>query len=206
MRWISGWLQMLRSPGVGERALTRAARGVAHELDPQAAAARAGRAAKDRRVSIRPAPDTMTWLTGHLPVAQGVAVYAALDAAAKTAAAAGDGRTRGQVMADTLIERVTGRTVADPVPVRVQLVMTDTTLLGGGDAPASVPGHGPVPAPIARALVAAAADRGAAWVRRLFTTPDRQQAGRGRVPAPTLPQRPTGADHAAGPGLRHPVV
>jgi hypothetical protein len=165
--------ETLSTSGVGERALTRVARGIAHELDPAAAAARASKAAKDRRVSIRPAPDTMTWLTGHLPVADGVAVFAALDAAAKSAAAAGDTRTRGQVMADTLIERVTGRAITDAVPVSVQLVMTDTTLLGGGHAPASVPGHGPVPAPVARALVAAAADRGAAWVRRLFTTPDR---------------------------------
>ena len=107
---------MLAAPGIGERALTRAARGVAQELDPAAAAARASKAAKDRRVSIRPAPDTMTWLTGHLPVAEGVAVYAALDAAAKTAAASGDDRTRGQVMADTLIERVTGRSQRRPGP------------------------------------------------------------------------------------------
>ena len=53
--------------------------------------------------------------------------------------------------------------------------MTDTTLLAGGNAPASVPGHGPVPAPIARALVAAAASSSAAWIRRLFTSPDRSQ-------------------------------
>ena len=96
---------MLRRSGVGERKLATAAHGIACELDPVAAARRAAKAAKDRRVSIRPAPDTMTWLTGLLPVADGVAVYAALDAAAKRAAAAGDCRSRGQVMADTLIGR-----------------------------------------------------------------------------------------------------
>ena len=53
--------------------------------------------------------------------------------------------------------------------------MTDETLLAGGRAPASVPGFGNVPASIARALVAAASERGAAWVRRLFTRPGNSQ-------------------------------
>ena len=34
----------------------------------------------DRTVTIRPAPDTMTYVTALLPVAQGVGVYAALQA------------------------------------------------------------------------------------------------------------------------------
>ena len=42
---------------------------------------------KDRRVSLRPAPDTMTWLGALLPVKDRVAVFAALDQAAKAAAA-----------------------------------------------------------------------------------------------------------------------
>ena len=37
------------------------------------------RAEADRMVSIRPAPDTMTYVTALLPVAQGVGVYAALN-------------------------------------------------------------------------------------------------------------------------------
>ena len=50
----------------------------------------------------------MTYLTGLLPVAQGVAVHAALTRAADTLRATGDPRTRGQIMADTLVARVTG--------------------------------------------------------------------------------------------------
>ncbi|MCC3284029.1 TSUP family transporter [Arthrobacter caoxuetaonis] len=64
-----------------------------------------------------------------LPVAQGVAVYAALSRAADSLRASGDGRGRGQIMADTLVERVTGQDTADRVPVEVQLVITDRTLL-----------------------------------------------------------------------------
>ena len=44
-------------------------------------------------VTIRPAPDTMTYLTALLPVAQGVSVYAALRREADTRC---DGRSRGQ--------------------------------------------------------------------------------------------------------------
>ena len=75
--------------------LVRAARGLAATLDADSVARRAARAAQDRRVSLRPAPDTMTVLTGLLPVAQGVAAYAALDRHARERIAAGDARGRG---------------------------------------------------------------------------------------------------------------
>ena len=61
-------------------------------LDPASAVRRCRKAVKERRVSLRPAPDAMTYLTALLPVRDGVAVYAALDAAAATARAAGDAR------------------------------------------------------------------------------------------------------------------
>ncbi|EFD74774.1 conserved hypothetical protein [Mycobacterium tuberculosis GM 1503] len=59
----------------------------------------------------------MTYLTALLPVAQGVSVYAALTRAADTRC---DGRSRGQVMADTLVERVTGPRRGGPDPDRGQ--------------------------------------------------------------------------------------
>ena len=72
-----------------------------------------GRTARtDRRVSIRPAPDTMSLLSGFLPVEQGVACWAALRAHTDTVKNTGDTRTRDQIMADTLVERVTGQTRA----------------------------------------------------------------------------------------------
>ncbi|HEY7717615.1 MAG TPA: DUF222 domain-containing protein [Pedococcus sp.] len=173
-------------PGWGDRRVVREVRTLAQRLDPTSSAKRAARAAHDRRVTIRPAPDTMTLLTAVLPVAQGVAAYAALDAAAKAAAASGDGRGRGQVMADTLVERLTGQASAAAVPFEVQLVMTDRTLLGGSDEPAQVPGHGPVPAWLTRRLLSgrpdesgglatgteATADEAAVWVRRLYASSD----------------------------------
>ena len=143
-----------RLDGLGDRALAAAARRAAYRLDPLAATARAARATADRCVTLRPAPDAMTWLSALLPVAQGVACYAALSTVADTArTAGGELRGRGQVMADTLVERLTGRAAGSPVPVRLGLVMTDRALLSGDGEPAHLEGYGPLPAPLARALL-----------------------------------------------------
>jgi hypothetical protein len=69
----------------------------------------------------------MTWLGARLPAQQGVAAYSALRRAADTARAAGDERGRGQVMADRLVERLTGQATADAVPREIHLVMTGQT-------------------------------------------------------------------------------
>jgi hypothetical protein len=122
-------------------------------------------------VTIRPAPDVMTHLGVLLPVAQGVAVYAALKRHADRKRAAGDARGRGQIMADTLVARVLGQgadATTPVVPVAVHLVMTDQALLSRADDPAHLDGHGPVPADLAREL--ATGER--RWLRRLFTRPD----------------------------------
>ncbi|KQY54247.1 hypothetical protein ASD30_18700 [Nocardioides sp. Root140] len=118
---------------------------MAAKLDPASVAHRRAKAEKDRRVTIRPAPDTMTYLTGHLPVGQGVEVYAALKRAADTLIASGDERSRAQIMADTLVERVTGKADAPAVPVMINLVVSDQTLLGTSHDPAHLDGHGTIP-------------------------------------------------------------
>ncbi len=159
---------------LGDAGVEREAKKIAYRLDPGSAVRRARKAAADRRVSIRPAPDTMAYVTGLLPVAQGVAVYAALTKRADSLKASGDPRTRGQIMADTFVERVTGQSAAGAVPVEVQLVMTDRALLGDDHEPARVVGYGPVPAWLGRSLVratGATAEQARAWVRRLYTSP-----------------------------------
>ena len=123
--------------GLGDRKLIARIRSITQTIDPASQVRRNAKAVSERYVSCRPAPDTMSYLTGLLPVAQGVAVYAALSRAADSLRAAGDERGRGQIMADTLVERVTGQTAADRVPVEVQLVITDRTLLSQLPAPAA---------------------------------------------------------------------
>jgi hypothetical protein len=154
--------------GWGDRQLANEARRAGYRLDPGSAVRRVRGAETDRRVTLRPAPDTMAYLTALVPVAQGVAAYAALTRAAGTAHADGDPRSRGQIMADTLIERLTGQTKATGTPVEVELIITDQTLFNGSNEPGHLLGYGPIPAELSRRLVDAA-DR--AWLRRLYTHP-----------------------------------
>ncbi len=163
-----------RLAGMSDRGLVAEAKKLAYRLDPASALRRIRGAVKDRRVTVRPAPDTMAYLTGFLPVAQGVAVHAALTRHADSLRARGDQRSRGQIMADTLVERVTGQAAAPEVPVEVQLMMTDKALFGEDDTPARLVGYGVIPASLGRALVREAggvAGRARAWVRRLYTSP-----------------------------------
>ncbi|WP_325789830.1 HNH endonuclease [Arthrobacter koreensis] len=154
--------------GVGDRKLIARIRSITQAIDPASQVRRNSEAVSNRYVSCRPAPDTMSYLTGLLPVAQGVAVYAALSRAADSLRATGDERGRGQIMADTLVERVTGQATADRVPVEVQLVITDRTLFFpellaevpgacapavSWDVPAYFPGYGTVSGAWARGLL-----------------------------------------------------
>ena len=192
-----------RLDGLGDRRVAAEARRIAYRLDPAAALARARKAETERRVTLRPAPDTMTYLTALLPVRDGVAAYAALSQEAdqvRTLGAsrpgpaagpsdategaeerpAGPPRSRGQVMADALVERLTGRAPATGHDIHVELVMTDRALFTGDHEPAQLPGYGPVPAALARDWLrpgAGEVDSGSAavWVRRLFTHPSTEQ-------------------------------
>ncbi|MBG6225633.1 hypothetical protein IWX63_002206 [Arthrobacter sp. CAN_A2] len=139
--------------GAGDRQIAAAARAAAYRRDPRSVTQRASHAASERHVSLRPAPDTMTYLTALLPVAQGVAVHAELTRHADACRAQGDQRSRGQVMADALVERTTG-TPGGFSRVEVQLIITDRTLLQGDSEPARLPGYGIVPAGWARDLLA----------------------------------------------------
>jgi hypothetical protein len=156
--------------GMGDARIAAAAKEIAYRLNAQAVVDRAAKAETERTVTIRPAPDTMTWVSALLPVAQGVGVYAALKRAADVTL---DERSRGQVMADTLVERVTGRPADVAEPVAVNLVMSDATLLGGDETPAVVGGYGPIPAAVARNLVGAAVadEKSKCTLRRLYRHP-----------------------------------
>ena len=167
---LAGDLETLEM--MSDRQLVAEAKRRAYRLEPESFVRRSRRAEADRTVTCRPAPDTMTYLTGLLPVAQGVAVFAALSHAVDSRRVAGDQRSRGQIMADILVERVTGQPAGSGVPLEVQLVMTDRTLLAGNDEPAYLHGYGVVPAALARRLVsdAPASSRGT-WLRRLYTAP-----------------------------------
>jgi hypothetical protein len=156
--------------GMGDKRITAAAKEIAARLDAQAVVDRAAKAEADRTVTIRPAPDCMAYVTVLLPVRQGVGVYAALKRQADTTF---DDRSRGQVMADTLFERVTGRAAEEPESVALNLVMTDQALWGQDNAAAVLDGYGPIPASVAQRLVrdAVVDERAVAALRRLYRDP-----------------------------------
>ncbi len=104
-------------------------------------------------------------------MAAGVASYAALTTHADTLKAAGDERTRGQIMADTLVERLTGRAATSPAPITLDLLISKDTLLTDGREPAHLLGHGPIPAPLARDLARGEHPDAEVYLRRVFTEP-----------------------------------
>lgn len=180
---------------MGLRELGDALRRRACELDPAAVAARRRRAEADRHTSLRPAPDTMTRFSALLSVKDGVSVHAALLREADRLRAAGDPRSRGQVMADTLVQRVLSphlsthlstlapthpATPAQPgsasaaaaLPLMIDLVVPADVLLGDGEAGGCVDGYGEVPGDLLRAWIADHLEQGLdVWLRRLYARP-----------------------------------
>lgn len=184
--WLSAELRgevdrrMARRLGrAGVRRLAVEARGHAQKLDQEEAVRHLQRTRRQRRVTVRPAPGNMAYLTALLPLPQAVAVLASLQSAAAAAVGRGDTddasdpaggpRTRDQIMADLLVERATGQPSADAVPAQVHLVMSDAALLGEDETPAWITGHGPIPAAAARQWIGD--HRAEVFMKRLFTRP-----------------------------------
>ncbi len=176
----------------------RAARFLGMQADPAGYVEASRKSAEQRRVTTRPAPDTMMWLSALLPVATGVGAFASLDRDARTAVAAGDGRSLDQLRADLLVERITGQAETQPAPIEIQLTMSAKTLFAGDHTPAVVGGYGAVPAGWAMDLLAQTMDAGShVYLRRLLTDPvdgtvvgDRLAPTALRGNGQTIPRRP----------------
>jgi hypothetical protein len=111
-------------------------------------------------------------LSAVLPAEQAVAAWQTLDHEARARRADGDDRPIGQLMADLLVERVTGQTRAENLNLEVGVVIAASSLLGVDDQPAKLVGHhggdyGTLPAGVARQL-ATGPD---SWWRRLVCDP-----------------------------------
>ena len=89
---------------LGDRGVAVAAARIAYRLDPRSAVERTQRAKRDRRVSIRPAPECMSYVTALLPLAQGIAVHQSLRTHAEQTCAEHGGR--GRAMADEFVARL----------------------------------------------------------------------------------------------------
>jgi len=169
-------------PSLTPKQLGAACRRVAAQVDAAGVVAKINQAVGSRRVSVRPAPDGLAYLSVVGPLAEVVGAYATLRRDAQSIIGGQDsgegagGRGLGAVMTDLALRRLSGRGVGEGQPVMVDLVITDRSLFGVGDPtrsvtePANVPGYGPIPVPAAWAWLA---DPGTpAKIRRLFTSVD----------------------------------
>lgn len=124
-----------------------------------------------RRVSGRIIGDGMGHLSAVLPATDLSMIMSSLTEAAETARAGGDERDRGQLVADTLVERLGGLGRATAVPTALKVVVSAEALLGEGTEPGYVLGAGYVPASVARRLASAGAQRLGSTLQRLFAVP-----------------------------------
>lgn len=146
-------------------------------IEPEDAAARAAAARERRRVSgpIR-LPDGMAGLRAVLPAVDAVRIDQTLEQVARAAHAGGDPRTLHQLRADVFAALLLGRGQPDDEaatsaaggtgstgPVRVDVTIAASSLLGLDELPAHLAGYGPIDPVTARALAV-----GGVW-RRIVT-------------------------------------
>ncbi|NYF99566.1 HNH endonuclease signature motif containing protein [Janibacter cremeus] len=187
---------------LGDKALAGAARRATLDLDPDAVVERRSRAVPSRCVTVRPAPDGMAYLSILGSMIDVVGAQASLTMAEKARfvatgdpvldnSRAEDDRSRGAWMADTALERLSGRAADQAQPIEVCLVMSESAFFPGQDGHADherseggteVPGWGAVPASAAREhlltlleddeqLDDESTETAGVWLRRLWTGP-----------------------------------
>lgn len=147
------------------------------ECDRLDAAHRHAAAVEERRVCRpRVLPDGMAGIYAVLPAADAVAVDTVLNDAARSARAAGDGRTIDQFRADRFVALLAGGVVAGGVVAggvavgrgpSIRVTVPISALLGDQSVAATLEGYGAISAAAARRI---AADPRSTW-RRLLTDP-----------------------------------
>ncbi|MDT0170976.1 DUF222 domain-containing protein [Pseudarthrobacter sp. BRE9] len=139
---------------------------------------RHARSVADRRVEFRPDQDGMAWLSACLPADQALAGWNRLTAAARGLQGPDEPRSMAQLRVDIFADAVLGSGTPTSMdargtaagtgegadvpswPIRAQVLVTVPvfSLMGRTDEPAVLDGYGPIPASMARRLVADGAD------------------------------------------------
>ncbi|MFJ6374085.1 DUF222 domain-containing protein [Pseudarthrobacter oxydans] len=140
---------------------------------PESLEKRHAKGVADRRVEYRPDQDGMAWLSACLPAHQALAGWNRLNALARAAQGPTEPRTLTQLRTDKFAEAIltsgTNASIGDgagigtdltPSSIRAQVLVTVpvVALMGVTDEPAMLDGYGPIPASMARDLVADGAD------------------------------------------------
>jgi ribose 1,5-bisphosphokinase PhnN len=207
-------LDVPAAAAVAARVLPRAGRQTVGQLraslaravlsaDPAAAQLRHERAVADRRVIHTPLPDGMGELCAVLPADAASAAYAAIDARARSGPH-GD-RSMDARRADALVALLTGAAPTPSGPL-VQVTVPAATLLGLGEAPGELAGHGPIPASMARRIAAVPTGT---WRRILTDSNTGAVLDVGRTtyrPPPAIARHVTARDGTCRfPGCRQPA-
>jgi hypothetical protein len=123
----------------------------------------------DRRLEYTPDRDGMAWFSAYLPADQAAGIWNRTTAAARALQGPHEGRTLTQLRVDSFAAWLLGGT-DDTVPsptAQVLVTVPVFALMGLTDEPAMLDGYGPIPASMARNLVA----DGASSFHRVLTDP-----------------------------------
>ncbi|SNR48580.1 protein of unknown function [Haloechinothrix alba] len=137
--------------------LARAARRLVEQADPEGQTERARQARAGRKVELLPGEDGLSTLAADLPAEVAASAYARIDAMARKQRHRGDERTLDQLRADIHANLLLGQDPGVSVPeaaATVFLHMPINTALGMSDTGCELSGYGPLPAPIARHILA----------------------------------------------------
>ncbi|MFJ6356923.1 HNH endonuclease signature motif containing protein [Pseudarthrobacter oxydans] len=141
---------------------------------PESLEKRHAKGVADRRVEYRPDQDGMAWLSACLPAHQALAGWNRLNALSRAAQGPTEPRTLTQLSADHFAQAIltsganassgdgagAGTDLTPSSSIRAQVLVTVPvlSLMGVTDEPAMLDGFGPIPASMARDLVADGAD------------------------------------------------
>ncbi|MFJ6377361.1 DUF222 domain-containing protein [Pseudarthrobacter oxydans] len=141
---------------------------------PESLEKRHAKGVADRRVEYRPDQDGMAWLSACLPADQAMAGWNRLNALSRAAQGPTEPRTLTQLSADHFVQAIltsgtnassgdgagigTDLTPSSRIRAQVLVTVPVVSLMGVTDEPAMLDGFGPIPASMARDLVANGAD------------------------------------------------
>ncbi|HEY2831509.1 MAG TPA: DUF222 domain-containing protein, partial [Sporichthyaceae bacterium] len=146
----------------------RRVRAAVRRVDPEAVARRREQARREREIVTFEADDGLNAVNALIPAEDAARVWQVIDDHARTLKLPGDERSIGARRADALIDLIVNRPDATPrVTYQVQVIVPVGTLLAISDDDGHIPGHGPIPAAVARELAEQAAQ-----CRRLLVHPD----------------------------------
>ena len=146
------------------------------------------------------------------PAAQGVAVKEALLEVASKRRSKDDKRTDAQVMADTIVERITGQEIALAPVADGQPDHDGPNTAGGDSEPAYLKGYGTISAEYARWLITGdrtgpdGENEAEAWIRRVYTAPTTGRARRHGLEGTKSPAELEGPDRGSRPILPHTIL